>query len=145
VGNVGIICRALNTRAQLKSTANQLLSIFIQNQHLIIRAFKQTQHNPCAASSSNPLALWGLVGRVIYTQTVSIHLQQHLKNKQLDTTANLKHSQLEISSAHLIFSTVYTSHLYWYSFLINRKPGPMPPCISLGMRMLQKCDYKLCR
>uniref|UniRef100_A0A8C1VKN2 NOP2/Sun RNA methyltransferase 5 n=1 Tax=Cyprinus carpio TaxID=7962 RepID=A0A8C1VKN2_CYPCA len=27
-----------------------------------------------------------------------------------------------------------------YGFLINRKPGLMPPCISLGMRILQKCD-----
>uniref|UniRef100_A0A8C1KVD0 NOP2/Sun RNA methyltransferase 5 n=1 Tax=Cyprinus carpio TaxID=7962 RepID=A0A8C1KVD0_CYPCA len=27
-----------------------------------------------------------------------------------------------------------------YGFLINRKPGLMPPCISLGMRILRKCD-----
>lgn len=106
---------------QLKSTANQL-SIFIQNQHVIIRAFKQTQHNPCAASFRTPLTLWGLVGMVIYTNWAFAYSNVSKTYNYVQLPSNIHSLRYPaLISTHISFSQ-QSIHLacIWFDFLINK-------------------------
>lgn len=93
-------CTEQHWWAQLRSTASQLY-IFIGNQHVIIRAFMQTQHNPCAASFRTPFTLWGLVGMVIYTQTEhSLKATSEKHTTRYNCSQTFTAWEIQLSSQH---------------------------------------------